>query len=98
VDTSSNSLFKQLEDALRDYEYYEETTTSKPVGNSVGNFVDPVTTLVNETNRLMLDLNNKYQESAAEVGSMENFLKIRFRGRKLINFHAFETGFFCSIK
>ena len=63
---TSNNLFKQLDDALRDYEYYEETTTSKPVSGTVS-FTDPVTTLVNETNRLMLELDSKYKAAAAEV-------------------------------
>ena len=63
---TSNNLFKQLDDALRDYEYYEETTTSKPVSGTVS-FTDPVTTLVNETNRLMLELDSEYKAAAAEV-------------------------------
>ncbi len=69
-DKSNINIFKHLDDMLNDYEYYEEvTTTLKPdaeVVNSTGGG-DPVTTLVNETNRLMLDLNNKYLEAADEV-------------------------------
>ena len=64
---SSSNLFKQLDDALRDYEYYEETTTLKPVPEVTSDAVNPVTTLVNETNRLMLDLNSKYLEVADQV-------------------------------
>jgi hypothetical protein len=57
-----------LDDALRDYEYYEETTTIKPVAEVSSDAVmNPVTTLVNETNRLMLDLNSKYLEVADQV-------------------------------
>ncbi len=56
-----------MDDALRDYEYYEETTTIKPVAEVTGDAVNPVTTLVNETNRLMLDLNSKYLEVADQV-------------------------------
>jgi hypothetical protein len=56
-----------LDDALRDYEYYEETTTIKPVAEVTSDAVNPVTTLVNETNRLMLDLNSKYLEVADQA-------------------------------
>ncbi len=64
----SSNLFKQLDDALRDYEYYEETTTIKSVAEVTSDAgMNPVTTLVNETNRLMLDLNSKYLEVADQV-------------------------------